>query len=51
MSTTTKLKSHIKDLCVQNGLKQADQRSIYIFHEVPIPKELKKYFSTNETQN
>lgn len=49
MSTKTKLKTRVKDFCLQNGLKQVDQRSIYVFHEVPIPKELKKYLSVNKT--
>lgn len=50
MSTKTTLKNRVKGFCLKNGLKQVDQRSIYVFHKVPIPKELKKYLSQNKTK-
>lgn len=50
MVNGNEFKQHLREVCISNGQRQINNLSHYFFHEVPIPKELKKYLSENKRE-
>ena len=50
MVKSNNLKQHLREVCISNGKRQINNLSHFFFHEVPIPKELKKYLSENRKE-